>query len=57
VAATTIGLQLHAIRPANAAALVAAGLFSVILFPIISLQLLRSSAQSPSMAPEQAHVR
>ena len=31
VAATTIGLQLHAIRPANAAALVAAGLFSVIL--------------------------
>jgi Kef-type K+ transport system membrane component KefB len=32
VAATTIGLQVHAIRPANAAALVAAGLFSVILF-------------------------
>ena len=57
VAATTIGLQLHAIRPANAAALVAAGLFSVILFPVISLQLLRSSAQGPSMAPEQAHVR
>src|SRR5215472_6619620 len=44
VAATTIGLQLHAIRPANAAALVAAGLFSVIIFPTISLQLLRSSA-------------
>jgi hypothetical protein len=44
VAATTIGLQLHAIGPANAAALVAAGLFSVILFPVISLQLLRSSA-------------
>ena len=40
VAATTIGLQLHAIRPANAAALVAAGLLSVILFPVISLQLL-----------------
>jgi hypothetical protein len=44
VAATTIGLQVHAIKPANAAALVAAGLFSVILFPVISLQLLRSSA-------------
>jgi Kef-type K+ transport system membrane component KefB len=44
VAATTIGLQVHAISPANAAALVAAGLFSVILFPAISLQLLRSSA-------------
>jgi Kef-type K+ transport system membrane component KefB len=57
VAATTIGLQLHAIRPANAAALVAAGLFSVIIFPIISLQLLRSSAKGPSMAPEQVHVR
>jgi Kef-type K+ transport system membrane component KefB len=57
VAATTIGLQVHAIRPANAAALVAAGLFSVILFPIISLQLLRPSAKGPSMAPEQAHVR
>jgi Kef-type K+ transport system membrane component KefB len=57
VAATTIGLQLHAIRPANAAALVAAGLFSVILFPAISLQLLRSSAKDPSMVPEQAQVR
>lgn len=56
VAATTIGLQLHAIRPANAAALVAAGLFSVIIFPIISLQLLRSSAKGPAMAPEQADV-
>jgi len=57
VAATAIGLQLHAISPANAAALVAAGLFSVIIFPIISQQLLRSSAKSPSMVPEQAHVR
>jgi len=57
VAATTIGLQLHAIRSANAAALVAARLFSVILFPITSLQLLRSSAQGPGMAPEQTHLR
>jgi hypothetical protein len=57
VAATTIGVQLHAIRPANAAALVAAGLFSVIIFPVVSLQLLRSSAEGPSMAPEKAHVR
>ncbi len=56
VAATTIGLQLHAIRPANAAALVAAGLFSVIIFPIISLQLLRSSAKGLAAAPEQAEV-
>ena len=57
VAATTIGLQLHAIRSANAAALVAAGLFSVIIFPTISLQLLRPSAKGPSMVPAQAHVR
>jgi Kef-type K+ transport system membrane component KefB len=56
VAATTIGLQLHAIRPANAAALVAAGLFSVIIFPTISLQLLRPSAKGPSTAPEQPAV-
>jgi len=57
VAATAIGLQVHAISPANAAALVAAGLFSVIIFPVISLQLLRSSAEGPSIVPEQAHVR
>jgi hypothetical protein len=55
VAATTIGLALHAIRPANAAALVAARLFSVIIFTSISLQLLRSSAKGPSTAPEQPH--
>jgi Kef-type K+ transport system membrane component KefB len=57
VAATTIGLQVHAIRPANAAALVAAGLLSVIIFPTTALQLLRSSAEGPAMVPEQAHVR
>ena len=57
IVAATIGLQVHAIKLANAAALVAAGLFSVILFPIISLRLLRSSAQGPSMVREQAHVR
>jgi hypothetical protein len=57
VAATTIGLQVHAIKPGNAAALVAAGLFSVIIFPIVSLQLLQSSAQDPAIAPEQAQVR
>ena len=57
VAATTIGLQLHVISPANAAALVAAGLLSVIIFPSISLRLLRSSAAGPSVVPEEAHVR
>jgi Kef-type K+ transport system membrane component KefB len=57
VAATTIGLQVHAISPANAAALVAAGLFSVIIFPVVSLQLLRTSAHDPASTPEQAQVR
>jgi Kef-type K+ transport system membrane component KefB len=56
-AATTIGLQLHAITPANAAALVAAGLLSVIIFPITALQLLRSPAQDPNTVPDQAHAR
>jgi Kef-type K+ transport system membrane component KefB len=35
---------------------VAAGLFSVIIFPVISVQLLRSSAEGPGMLPEQAQV-
>jgi Kef-type K+ transport system membrane component KefB len=52
VAATTIGLQLHAISPANAAALVAAGLFSVILSPSSHCsccdRLLKARAWSPS---------
>jgi Kef-type K+ transport system membrane component KefB len=56
VAATTIGLQVHAIRPANAAALVAAGLFSVILFPIIALQLLRPSDKGPGRPGSQTRV-
>jgi len=47
VAATTIGLRLHAIRAANAAALVAAGLLSVVIFPVIALQLLKGRAAAP----------
>src|SRR3954452_4733562 len=53
VAATTIGLRVDAIRPANAAALVAAGLLSVIVFPVIALQLLRgreASAPPPTLS-------
>ncbi len=41
VAATQIGLALHLITTATGAALVAAGLLSVLLFPIIALTLLR----------------
>ncbi|MFG6194481.1 cation:proton antiporter [Nonomuraea sp. JJY05] len=48
VAAATIGLKLDAIRPANAAALVAAGLLSVVAFPLMALRLLsRSDHPSP----------
>ena len=41
VAATQIGLDLHLITNATGAALVAAGLLSVLIFPIIGLTLLR----------------
>ncbi|WP_188188445.1 cation:proton antiporter [Nonomuraea sp. SYSU D8015] len=43
VAAATIGLKLDAIRPENAAALVAAGLLSVVVFPLMALRLLSRS--------------
>ncbi|GAA3773233.1 cation:proton antiporter [Streptomyces chiangmaiensis] len=45
VAAVTIGLKLDAIRPENASALVAAGLLSVVIFPLIALPLLHRSRQ------------
>ncbi|RZB18894.1 cation:proton antiporter [Streptomyces sp. F001] len=51
VAATTIGLKLDAIRPANAAALVAAGLLSVVVFPLTALPLLNRSRASASSEP------
>ena len=41
VAATQIGVQLHLISSAVSAALVAAGLLSVIIYPLIALVLLR----------------
>src|SRR5919198_311874 len=43
VAATAVGLALHVVTPANAAALIAAGLLSVVIFPAVSLVLLRRS--------------
>src|SRR5947209_5586155 len=45
VVAGQIGVQLDLIRPAAYAALVAAGLLSVLLFPLTALTLLRSSGQ------------
>jgi hypothetical protein len=41
VASTAVGLALHVVTPANAAALIAAGLLSVVIFPAVSLALLR----------------
>jgi len=41
VAATEIGVQLHLITSAVSAALVASGLLSVIIYPLIALTLLR----------------
>jgi hypothetical protein len=45
VATTTIGVQLHLILPANGAALVAAGLLSEVVFPVVALPFLRATAR------------
>jgi len=54
VAATRIGVALGMVSEATAAALVAAGLVSVVLFPVIALSLLRrsASAAAPAAASE-----
>ena len=59
VAATQIGLTLDVVTPANAAALIAAGLLSVVFFPAISLVLLKrdptcSDAIDEAMAERKA---
>jgi hypothetical protein len=59
VAATAVGLALHVVSPANAAALIAAGLLSVVIFPAASLVLLRrgqrrASASAMPMASQPA---
>jgi hypothetical protein len=45
VVAGRMGVQLDLIRPAAYAALVAAGLLSVLLFPLTALMLLRGAGQ------------
>jgi Kef-type K+ transport system membrane component KefB len=47
IVAGQIGVQLHLLRPAVYAALVAAGLLSVLLFPAAALTLLRSGENQP----------
>jgi len=53
VVAGQIGVDLGLIRPTNYVALVAAGLLSVVVFPLVSLTLLRGRAE-PSAVPERA---
>jgi Kef-type K+ transport system membrane component KefB len=53
VVAAQIGVQLALIRPAAAAALIAAGLISVIFFPLTALTLLQGTQQKPAV-PEPA---
>ena len=53
VVAGQIGVDLGLIRPTNYVALVAAGLLSVVVFPLVSLTLLRERGE-PSAVPERA---
>jgi hypothetical protein len=46
VAATAIGMDLHVIDAAGSAALIGAGLLSVLIFPLAGLVLLRRGAPS-----------
>ncbi len=41
---TTLGVDEHRMKPQNAAALVAAGILSVLVYPVIGLGLLRRRA-------------
>jgi len=53
VAATAIGLELGMIGSAEAAALVAAGLLSLLIFPLTGLQLLKGAGGEPPAAEAQ----
>jgi len=50
VAATQIGVQIGVVTAASAAALIAAGLLSVIIFPALGLSLLRREERSEGVA-------
>jgi predicted Kef-type K+ transport protein len=54
VVAGQIGLQLDLIGPAASAALIAAGLLSVLFFPLTALTLLRGAEQRPEDLLESA---
>ncbi|MEJ7749843.1 MAG: hypothetical protein WKF32_00145 [Thermoleophilaceae bacterium] len=52
VTATTIGIELKLVSPAESAALIAAGLLSVMLFPLAGVLLLRGTEPPESEEPE-----
>jgi Kef-type K+ transport system membrane component KefB len=54
VVAGQIGVDLGLIRPINYVALVAAGLISVVVFPLVSLTLLRGRNESSAAGTEEA---
>ena len=52
VAASQIGLELDLITKATGAALIAAGLLSVLIFPLFALTILRRTREVSTPAPE-----
>jgi Kef-type K+ transport system membrane component KefB len=54
VAATAIGLELGLLDAAESAALIGAGLFSVLVFPLVGLTLLRGAPEAESDRPTGA---
>ena len=56
VAATQIGVQIDVVTNASAAALVAAGLLSVIVFPALGLVLLRHEQPAPQLVDDGAVI-
>jgi Kef-type K+ transport system membrane component KefB len=46
VVITTIGVDAHKMKPQNAAALIAAGMLSVLIYPIVGIRRLRAGARS-----------
>jgi Kef-type K+ transport system membrane component KefB len=53
VVITTLGVQEHRMKPQNAAALIAAGMLSVLLYPLIGMRQLRKGIETPD-APDLA---
>jgi predicted Kef-type K+ transport protein len=54
VAASQIGLELGLITKATGAALIAAGLLSVLIFPLLALTLLRRTELNPASKMESS---